>query len=83
MNHRTSTRDGRFPLALGLAVAVLALSGCKAKQAEQAATAEPTVPSSEMVVQNPTEPAVPVNLPTTAMTNVPPSPAPAPAATGK
>lgn len=62
---------------LGLA---LALAACGSQEAEQApASAEPEAPSSEWVAENPTEPAVPVDLPTTAMTNAPASEA-APAA---
>ncbi|MFN3516276.1 MAG: hypothetical protein ACK4YM_03835 [Novosphingobium sp.] len=61
---------------LGLA---LVLAACGSQQAEQPPAAEPEAPSSEWVAENPTEPAVPVTLPTTAMTNVPASEA-APAA---
>ncbi len=64
-----------YPLALAGA---LALGACSGEKAEQAA-AEPTEASSEFVAENPTEPAVPVNLPTTPMTNAPASEA-APAA---
>lgn len=53
---------------LGLA---LALAACGSQEAEQAPAAEPEAPSSEWVAENPTEPAVPVDLPTTAMTNAP------------
>lgn len=65
-----------YPLALAGALALAACGGEKAEQAasEQAA-GEPTAPSSELVAENPTEPAVPVNLPTTPMTNAPASPA--------
>lgn len=52
---------------LGLA---LALAACGSQEAAQA-PAEPEAPSSEWVAENPTEPAVPVDLPTTAMTNAP------------
>ena len=64
-----------YPLALAGA---LALGGCGGEKAEQAA-AEPTEASSEFVAENPTDPAVPVNLPTTPMTKAPASEA-APAA---
>jgi hypothetical protein len=61
-----------YPLALAGA---LALAACGGEKAEQAATdqaaGEPTAASSEFVAENPTEPAVPVNLPTTPMTNAP------------
>jgi len=53
---------------------LFALAACGGKSSESekaAASAEPTAPSSEWVEPNPTEPAVPVALPTTAMTNVP------------
>jgi hypothetical protein len=50
---------------------MLALSACgKPAETGQAAD-EPTAPSSEWVQENPTEPAVPVDLPTTPMTNAP------------
>jgi len=66
--------------ALGALAAVLALGACKGgEKAEQAAAPEPTAASSEFVAENPSEAAVPVNLPTTAMTNAPASEA-APAA---
>lgn len=50
----------------------------RASVAQGAARAEPTVASSDWVEPNPTEPAVPVTLPSTAMTN---APAPAPPGT--
>lgn len=53
---------------LGLA---LALAACGSQEAAPAPSGEPEAPSSEWVAENPTEPAVPVDLPTTAMTNVP------------
>jgi len=59
------------PLALA---AVLALAACGPKAPDQ--TAAPTVAgtsaaevSTDWTVENPTEPAVPVTLPTTRMTN--------------
>ena len=56
---------------------LLALAACGSKPAEtDQAAGEPTAPSSEWVEPNPTEPAVPVALPTTPMTNAP-EPAPA------
>lgn len=59
-------RTSILPLAV-----LLALSAC-GKQAETSQAAdEPTAPSSEWVMENPTEPAVPVDLPTTPMTNAP------------
>ena len=48
---------------LPAAAALLALAGCSKPAERQAASAEPTAPSSEWVAENPTEPAVPVNLP--------------------
>lgn len=54
------------------AAALLALGACsKPAEDKAAASAEPTPPSSEWVAENPTEPAVPVDLPTTPMTNAP------------
>ncbi len=48
--------------------ALLALAGCGKPAERQAAQAEPTAPSSEWVAENPTEPAVPVNLPNSSAT---------------
>lgn len=45
------------------AAAVLALAGCSKPAEQEAASTEPTAPSSEWVAENPTEPAVEVNLP--------------------
>lgn len=56
------------PAVLVLAVA---LAACGGETPDQAATAETEVPSSEFVAENPTEPAVPVDLPSTAMTMAP------------
>jgi hypothetical protein len=53
---------------LGLA---LALAACGSQEAEQAPAAEPAAQSSEFVAESPTDPAVPVDLPSTAMTNAP------------
>lgn len=59
-------------LRLALAAPLLALAACGGNPSDDSqAAAEPTAPSSEWVEPNPTEPAVPVTLPTTAMTNVP------------
>ena len=57
------------------ALAALALAACSGKAPEQPAQSEAaaTPPSSEWVAENPTEPAVPVKLPDTAMTEAPPS----------
>ena len=52
-------------------VAVLALAACGKPAETGEAADEPTAPSSEWVAENPTEAAVPVDLPTTAMTNAP------------
>lgn len=60
------------PAALLLAPALLALGGCdKAKEPEPAPSAEAVAPSSEWVAENPTEPAVPVNLPNTPVEGTP------------
>lgn len=53
-------------LVLALPVLALALAGCS-KQPQPTYQAE----QSDMVVENPTAPAVPVDLPTTPMTNAP------------
>ncbi len=66
---------------LVMVLPLLALAACGSKSASSgqgAATAEPTAASSDWVEPNPTEPAVPVTLPSTAMTN---APAPAPSGT--
>lgn len=66
--------------------AVLALAACgkPADTAQPAASDEPTEVSTEWTAQNPTEPAVPVDLPTTKMTNAPAAEAsPAASASGK
>jgi len=59
-------RTSILPLA-----ALLALAACGKQVDQDQANAEPTAPSSEWVQENPTEPAVPVDLPTTPMTNAP------------
>jgi len=54
----------RRPIPLTAAfAAVLALAGCSKPAEQEAASAEPTAPSSEWVAPNPTEPAVEVTLP--------------------
>jgi hypothetical protein len=66
-----------FRLALVLPLFALAACGSGPSEAErQRAAAEPSAPASEWVEPNPTEPAVPVELPKTPMTNVPATPAP-------
>jgi len=62
--------------SLFLAVPLLALGGCKAKAPDEAPA--PTVEgvsaaevSTDWTAQNPTEPAVPVKLPETRLTNGP------------
>lgn len=55
---------------LPLAV-LLALAACGKPADTSQAADEPTAPSGEWVQENPTEPAVPVDLPTTPMTNAP------------
>lgn len=65
-----------FRLALILPLFVLAACGSKTEAERDQAAGEPTAPSSEWVEPNPTEPATPVELPKTPMTNVPePTPA--------
>jgi len=60
-------------------LSLLALAACGGGSADSSKTeqaaAEPEAPSSEWVQPNPTEPAVPVELPDTPMTPVPASPA--------
>ncbi|MFC0588783.1 hypothetical protein ACFFF7_05095 [Novosphingobium aquiterrae] len=68
MTSRTATVVHRTTVMLGIA-AVVALGACSKQQAT--APAEVEAPSTDFIAENPTEPAVPVNLPTTAMTNVP------------
>lgn len=73
----TSACSRAAVIALGLVA--LSLNACKSHKAEQqAANAEPTAPSSEWVGENPTEAAVPVELPKTTMTNAPASEAATP-----
>lgn len=79
----------RAPLASVLiAPALLALAGCGSgpeepgageSEASQAATAQPAPQSTEWTIQDPTKPAVPVDLPDTPMRNVPDAGASAPA----
>ncbi len=59
-------------LVLAPLVLALALSACDSKQPELTVIDESGAPSIDFTVDNPTEPAVPVDLPSTAMTNVPP-----------
>lgn len=61
------------------ALALLVLAACGSSPEEAAPTDQPTVPSSEWVQQNPTEPAVPVNLPDTVLTPAPAEPPSEPA----
>jgi hypothetical protein len=69
-------------LIMALGGAALALGGCKSsKPADQTLANEPTAASTDWTAQNPTEAAVPVELPKTVMTNVPPEQAkPSPSA---
>lgn len=70
-----------FPtmLILALGGAALTLGGCGSKPAEQspepvaeqAGAGEPAATSTDWTVQNPTDPAVPVNLPKTVVTEGP------------
>jgi len=64
------TRPSILPLAL-LPLLALAACGPKADTAQAVASDEPTAESTEWTAQNPTDPAVPVNLPKTQMTNAP------------
>jgi hypothetical protein len=54
------------PLALALAI-----GACGSKPADPVIVDESGAPSTEFVAENPTDPATPVDLPSTAMTNVP------------
>ncbi len=81
MNDRT-----RSLIALGACAAVLALGACSKGSAPeaQASASAPAAESTDWTQENPTEPAVPVNLPNTPMTNGPATQAaPSPAASGK
>jgi hypothetical protein len=82
MINRTCTAPHRAWLHAALAASLLGLSACGGTASdENQAAGEPTAPSSEWVAENPTEPAVPVDLPTAEMTNVPaerPSASPTP-----
>lgn len=62
------TRVSILPFAL---LPLLALAACGPKADQSKATDEPAAPSSEWAKENPTEPAIPVDLPTTPMTNAP------------
>lgn len=78
MKH-TVTVTRTAAVGLGLAAA-LALGACS-KSEEAAPEATPEAVSTDFVAENPTEPAVPVDLPTTPMTSAPVSEAaPAPSA---
>lgn len=68
MTSRTVAVVRRTTAMLGIA-AVLALGACSKQQATAPVEAEAA--STDFIAENPTEPAVPVNLPTTAMTNAP------------
>ena len=65
-----------FRLAPILPLLALAACGSKTETQRDQAAGEPTAPSSEWVEPNPTEPAAPVTVPTTPMTNAPATPAP-------
>lgn len=74
-----------LPLRLLFATPLFALAACggkapdagKTAEASGAPTAPPTAVSSEWVEPNPTEPAVPVELPKTATASAPDKAAPA------
>lgn len=76
------TRIPLAPIFTGMTAAtLLALGGCSKPADEVPAAAEPTAPSSEWVAENPTEPAVDVNLPASSATGAASATAsPAPAA---
>lgn len=62
----------RTLIALGAAAAALALGACgKSETPAPDAAATPEAQSTEWTQENPTEAAVPVDLPTTAVTNAP------------
>lgn len=56
-----------------IAPLALVLASCSAQQSEEA---KPEPASTDFVAENPTDPAVPVDLPATALTNAPASEAP-------
>lgn len=70
MTDRTSHPTWLRAAALAMPLFALAACGGGTPSGEEAAS-EPTAPSSEWVEPNPTEPAVPVNLPEAEMTNAP------------
>jgi hypothetical protein len=82
MTKRTRSVPHPVWLRASLAASLLSLSACGGTPSDQQqAGGEPTAPSSEWVAENPTEPAVPVDLPTARMTNGPaetPSASPTP-----
>jgi hypothetical protein len=59
------------PVALTLLAPALLLAACNNKPTEPEAS-QPSPRSTEWTTENPATPAVPVNLPETPMTNVPP-----------
>jgi hypothetical protein len=61
---------------VALALPLLSLSACG--DANEV-TVEPDAPASEWVASDPADPGVPVTLPSTPITNVPPTDAPSPA----
>ncbi len=63
MNHACRSAVPAFVLLL--------LAACGGAPAAAQHSDQPTAPSSEWVQQNPTEPAVPVNLPDTPITEAP------------
>ena len=67
----------RTLIALGAAAAALSLAACGKSEAPapEATSAAPEAQSTEWTQENPTDPAVPVDLPTTAVTNAPAEPA--------
>ena len=64
----------QLPIRLAALLPLLALAACSQKSPDQAATptvegTSPAQVSTDWTAENPTEPAVPVTLPTTRMTN--------------
>lgn len=49
----------------------LALAACGSQKTEPAAQAETEAVSTDFTIENPTDPAVPVDLPSTALTSAP------------
>lgn len=61
----------KFLMIAPLTLALAACGGEKAEQAEPTEAAVTEAVSTDFTIENPTDPAVPVELPTTAMTSAP------------